>query len=232
MALFEARDLACQRGERLLFQALGFQIAAGEALMLTGANGSGKSSLLRLAAGLMPPAAGQFLWDGQPVTREAEAHRRRLVYLGHADALKAGLTVRENLRFWADLAGLSRPAAEAAVDAALDANGLQGLADLPARFLSAGQRRRLTLSRLLLQAADAVPLWLLDEPTNALDAQAQQRLLGQLRHHLGAGGTVIIASHESLEALPGRRLAVDDFEPAPFDEALLLASHDALGEVA
>lgn len=201
-------------------------------MLLTGANGSGKSSLLRLAAGLMRPAAGAFLWDGQPVAREADAHRRRLVYLGHADALKAGLTVRENLRFWADLAGLSKATAESRVETALAANGLQGLAALPARFLSAGQRRRLTLSRLLLQPAATAPLWLLDEPTNALDAEAQQRLLGQLRDHLDAGGVIVTASHEHLEDLPGRRLPVDDFEPGPFDETMLLASHDAFGEVA
>lgn len=214
MALFEARDLACQRGERLLFAGLDFRLAAGKALLLTGANGSGKSSLLRLAAGLLRPAAGAFFWGGQPVRRDGEAHRRRLIYLGHADALKAGLTVRENLRFWADLAGLARPAAAAATGHALEALGLASLADLPARFLSAGQRRRLTLARLLLLPTEVAPLWLLDEPTNALDASSQVRLLDLLRDHLTAGGLVMLASHESLDTLPGQRLAVDDFEPS------------------
>lgn len=229
--LFEARDLACQRGERLLFAGLDFRVGAGEALMLTGANGSGKSSLLRLAAGLMRPAAGGFFWHGEPVRTAGEEHRRRLIYLGHADALKAGLSVRENLRFWADLAGLSSARAETAVLAALEAHDLVPLIDLPARFLSAGQRRRLTLARLQLQPAETTPLWLLDEPTNALDAAAVQRLLGQMRRHLTAGGMILLASHDALEALPGRRLAVDDFEPASFDYPPSLATAD-FGEVA
>jgi heme exporter protein A len=219
MALFEARDLACQRGERLLFAGLDFRLAAGEALLLTGANGSGKSSLLRLAAGLLRPAAGAFFWQGQPVRRDGEAHRRRLVYLGHADALKAGLTVYENLRFWADLAGLARQTAEAAIGHALDMLDLASLRGLPARFLSAGQRRRLTLARLLLLPTEIMPLWLLDEPTNALDAQSQSRLLGLLRGHLAAGGMIMLASHEALDVLPGQRLAVDDFEPVPLPDA-------------
>lgn len=230
MALFEARDLACQRGERVLFAGLDFHLDAGAALLLTGANGSGKSSLLRLAAGLLRPAAGQFLWDGQPIRRDGEAHRRRLIYLGHADALKAGLTVQENLRFWADLAGLARDTVDQVVGNALDALGIQPLAALPARFLSAGQRRRLTLARLLLQSADDVPLWLLDEPTNALDASSQERLFDLLRGHLATGGMVMLASHEALDRLPGQRLAVDAFEPEPFHPAADISAD--LGEVA
>ncbi|HWT97710.1 MAG TPA: heme ABC exporter ATP-binding protein CcmA [Terriglobales bacterium] len=234
MALFEARDLACQRGERVLFAGLDFHLEAGTALLLTGANGSGKSSLLRLAAGLLRPAAGELLWNAQSIRRDGDAHRRRLIYLGHADALKVGLTVAENLRFWADLAGLARNAASAAVAQALEALDLSPLAGLPARFLSAGQRRRLTLARLLLQPAENVPLWLLDEPTNALDAPSQLRLLDLMRGHLAAGGVIMLASHEALDVLPGQRLAVDGFEPDP----LLLAaeigafSGTDLGEVA
>ncbi|HVI90883.1 MAG TPA: heme ABC exporter ATP-binding protein CcmA [Dongiaceae bacterium] len=220
MALFEARDLACQRGERVLFAGLDFRLGAGEALLLKGANGSGKSSLLRLAAGLLRPAAGAFLWNDQPIRRDGDAHHRRLIYLGHADALKAGLTVEENLRFWADLAGLTRDTAGSVVAQALDTLGLAALAGLPARFLSAGQRRRLTLARLLLRPAASVPLWLLDEPTNALDAQSQLRLLDLMRDHLAAGGVIMLASHEALDALPGQRLAVDDFEPEPLHLAM------------
>jgi heme exporter protein A len=234
MALFEARDLACQRGERVLFAGLDFHLEAGAALLLTGANGSGKSSLLRLSAGLLRPAAGEFLWDGQPIRRDGEAHRRRLIYLGHADALKAGLTVDENLRFWADLAGLARNTAGGAVAQALETLGLSALAGLPARFLSAGQRRRLTLARLLLEPAETVPLWLLDEPTNALDAQSQSRLLELMRDHLAAGGMIMLASHEALDALPGQRLAVDGFEPDPLLPAAEIgaALGTDLGEVA
>jgi heme exporter protein A len=213
MVLFEARKLACQRGERLLFQSLDFRLAGGEALLLTGANGSGKSSLLRLAAGLSQPLDGVFLWDGQPITQEPDQHRRRALYLGHADAVKSGLTVRENLRFWADLGGLRKSNVTAVIDAAIDQFDLAMLIDLPARFLSAGQRRRLALSRLMLQPATAQPLWLLDEPTNALDSDAQQRLLDLLLRHLADGGRMMLASHEPLEALPGQRLRVDAFQP-------------------
>lgn len=212
MALFEARELACQRGERLLFQSLDFQLAPGQALLLTGANGSGKSSLLRLAAGLSRPLYGEFRWDGQPIAREPDQHRRRVLYLGHVDALKGSLTVRENLHFWADLADLPRREIDPVVEAAIEQFDIAPLMDLPARFLSAGQRRRLMLSRLLLQPAATRPLWLLDEPTNALDSDAQQRLLDLLLQHLAQGGLVILASHEALTALPGQRLRVDSFQ--------------------
>jgi heme exporter protein A len=218
MALFEARQLACQRGERLLFQSLDFQLAAGQAILLTGTNGSGKSSLLRLAAGLSRPIDGAFLWDGRPIAQEPDQHRRRVLYLGHADAVKGGLSVRENLRFWADLAGLPKAGRStgnvaAVIDAAIDQFDLAPLMDLPARFLSAGQRRRLALSRLMLQPAARQPLWLLDEPTNALDNAAQQRLLDLLLRHLADGGLILLASHEALGALPGQRLGVDAFQP-------------------
>jgi heme exporter protein A len=213
MALFEARQLACQRGERLLFQSLDFDLAAGQAILLTGTNGSGKSSLLRLAAGLSRPNDGAFLWDGRPIAEEPDQHRRRVLYLGHADAVKAGLSVRENLRFWVDLAGLPKANVAAVIDAAVEQFDLAPLMDLPARFLSAGQRRRLALSRLMLQPAARQPLWLLDEPTNALDSAAQERLLDLLLRHLADGGLILLASHEKLEALPGERLGVDAFQP-------------------
>ncbi len=204
MALFEGRELACQRGERLLFQNLDFALDAGCVLILEGANGSGKSSLLRLAAGLSRPAAGALYWDGRPIEREAEAHHRRLIYLGHADGLKAGLSVRENLAFWAALTGDA-----AKVDAALELFDLLLLADLPARFLSAGQRRRTALARLALQDIRAPALWLLDEPTTALDKAGQALLLGLIRDHLAAGGLALLASHDALAELDGQRLQVD-----------------------
>jgi heme exporter protein A len=231
MALFEARNLACRRGERLLFQLLDFSVASGEALVLTGANGAGKSSLLRLAAGLIRPAAGEFSWDGRVVRPHADQHRRRLIYLGHMDALKANLTPRENLRFWADLAGLSSGQAVWAVEQALEEDHLWALADLPARFLSAGQRRRLALSRLRLQSPSATSLWLLDEPTNALDGEAKQRLLDLLRQHLIAGGLMVLASHDLLPELPGQRLAVDVFAPKHADDPADAVRRD-LGEAA
>jgi heme exporter protein A len=226
MALFEAHELACQRGERVLFQGLDFALAAGSALILEGTNGSGKSSLLRLAAGLARPAAGGFVWDGQAIGAEPEQHRRRLLYLGHADAVKGSLTVIENLQFWADLGG----AAPDHVRQALDYVDLTALVDLPARFLSAGQRRRLMLSRLLLQSAAEIPLWLLDEPTTALDSRAQARLVELIQRHLQEGGLVLLASHDRLEDLPGQRLRVDSYQP-DLTQSAAGASAD-FGEVA
>ena len=162
---FAGEGLSCVRGERWVFGGVNFAVAPGGALVLEGPNGSGKSSLLRLAAVLLQPAEGRLLWDGRNIADDPEAHRGRIVYVGHLDALKAALTVHDNLAFWARLGG----AAAAVTDAALARIGLDHLADLPARFLSAGQRRRLNLARLLLGRA---PLWLLDEPTTSLDAAA------------------------------------------------------------
>jgi len=154
-----AENVAVFRGERLVFRDLGFRLGVGGALVLAGPNGSGKSTLLRLLAGLVRPAAGRVLWDGTDAFSDIAGHGRRVTYVGHQDAVKPGLTVTENLRFAAAVSG--RPIA-----AALAAVGLEALADLPARMLSAGQKRRLALSRLVLSAA---PLWLLDEPTLGLD---------------------------------------------------------------
>lgn len=219
MVLFEARNLACRRGERLLFSQLDFSMMPGEVIVLTGANGAGKSSLLRLAAGLIRPAAGEFLWGGRGMTSYSDQHRQRLIYLGHGDALKANLTPRENLRFWAVLAGLPIRRAVSAVERALEEDCLRELADLPTRLLSAGQRRRLTLSRLRLLPPSATPLWLLDEPTNALDVHARQRLLDHFGQHLKAGGLLMLASHDLLPELPGHRLPVDAFAPVYADFA-------------
>ncbi len=192
---FAGEGLACVRGERQVFAGLNFTCDRGSALVLEGPNGSGKSSLLRLAASLLQPSAGRLTWDGRDVAEDAEAHRARIVYVGHLDALKPALTVRDNLAFWARLAG----AAAAATDAALVRIGLDHLADLPARFLSAGQRRRLNLARLLLRQ---VPIWLLDEPTTALDGASTAALSAIIAEHRAAGGIVIVATHLEL-ALTG-----------------------------
>ncbi|WP_341703139.1 heme ABC exporter ATP-binding protein CcmA [Ferrovibrio sp.] len=184
--------LVCIRGERQLFHDLDFRLASGEALLLRGPNGSGKSSLLRLLAGFLPPAAGRVLWDGMAVAEDAEAHRARLYYLGHQDAIKPQLTAEDNLLFWARLIG--QPAAEAArqTAAALEAAGLHRQRRLPGRYLSAGQKRRLALARLLVTPA---ALWLLDEPTNALDSEAVAWLGSLLAGHRRRGGIVLLASH-------------------------------------
>ncbi len=192
--MLEAQDLACRRGERAIFAGLSFRLAPGEALLLLGANGSGKSSLLRLLAGLLAPAEGRLLWDGTDALADRAAHATRLRYLAHQEALKPSLTATESLDFFAWLWGGTPAAALARLD-------LSPLADLPVRLLSAGQRRRLALARLALAP---VPLWLLDEPTLGLDAAAVGRLGGLLASHRAAGGMVLAATHLPLP-LPGAR---------------------------
>jgi heme exporter protein A len=202
MALAVER-LACIRGERQLFRDLTFRLAAGEALLLHGPNGSGKSSLLRLLAGFLPPAAGRVLWEGAAVAQDADAHRARLHYLGHQDAVKSQLSTQDNLIFWARLYGLPASEADPAVTAALSAAGLQRQRRLPGRYLSAGQKRRLALARLLLKPA---MLWLLDEPTNALDTAAVAWLGELLDAHRARGGLVILASHVAVPLKDARQL--------------------------
>ena len=184
----EGGGLVCIRGGREVFAGLGFTVDGGEVLLVTGRNGAGKSTLLRLIAGLVRAAGGQLaLIDGDPEQTIAEqAH-----YLGHLDAVKPSLTVGENLRFWAGYLGASKPAPEA-IDAALAATGLDALAELPAAYLSAGQRRRLSIARLL---AVKRPIWLLDEPTSALDRDAQDTLAALMREHLAGGGIIAAATH-------------------------------------
>ncbi len=192
--MLEARDLACWRGDRAIFAGLSFTLEPGGALLLLGANGAGKSSLLRLLAGLIPPAEGLLLWQGQDALADRVAHAARLRYLSHQDALKPSLTAAENLSFYARLWG-------GEVGAALAAVGLAELAELPARMLSSGQKRRLALARLALAP---VPIWLLDEPTVGLDAASVDRLGVLLATHRAAGGAVLAATHLPLP-LPGAR---------------------------
>jgi heme exporter protein A len=186
--MLEARELACLRGERVVFAGLSFRAEPGAALLLTGANGAGKSSLLRLLAGLLRPAAGALLWGGEDALADRSEHARRLRFLSPQDALKPALTVRENLLFAARLHGEG----DGGPDAALDALGLLPLAELPVRLLSTGQRRRLALARLALAPA---PLWLLDEPTLGLDAASVSRLGALLARHRERGGAVVAATH-------------------------------------
>lgn len=200
MAALQAEGIACRRGEKLLFADIRFALAAGELLLLRGPNGSGKSSLLRLVAGLLPPESGRLLWNGRDVSEQKGAYRKALAFLGHQDALKPQLNLHDNLAFWADLAG-----SDADLDAILARVGLSLQADLPAQYLSAGQRRRFGLARLLLQPAS---IWLLDEPTTALDAEGVKLALGLIRQHLESGGLALVASHESLD-FPGA--AILDF---------------------
>jgi heme exporter protein A len=180
-----ATDLACVRGGRQVFRNLSFAVGAGEALVVTGPNGVGKSSLLRLIAGLVRPTEGRLTLEGgdSELTLGEQAH-----YLGHQDALKPSLSVGENLAFWVEFLGGSA----AKVAAGLAVVGLDGLSRLPAAYLSAGQRRRLSLARLV---AVPRPIWLLDEPTSALDAGAQTMLADLMRSHLAGGGLILAATH-------------------------------------
>jgi heme exporter protein A len=180
-----ASELGCIRGGRQVFRDLSFAVGAGEALVVTGPNGVGKSSLLRLTAGLVRPTQGRLELEGgdAELTVGEQAH-----YLGHLDALKPALSVTENLAFWADFLGGDRTK----VGTGLAAVGLDGLARLPAAYLSAGQRRRLSLARLI---AAPRPIWLLDEPTSALDGAAQAMLVDLMRAHLAGGGLILAATH-------------------------------------
>jgi heme exporter protein A len=190
-ALLEARALSCTRGDRLVFRDLSFAVAAGQALTLRGPNGSGKSSLLRLLAGLLRPSAGVLAWSGGDIAEDRDAHRARVGYLGMLDALKPALTVSENIAFHATLRG----AGADAVARAIAAMRLEKLAATPARLLSQGQRRRAALARLI--AGDGA-LWLLDEPTLALDDEAIVALGTTLKEHLAGGGVAVIATHVDL----------------------------------
>lgn len=189
---FAGTGLACVRGGRPVFRGLDFAVAPGEALVLLGPNGGGKSSLLRIMAGLLTPAAGTLTWDGKPLD---STHGGRIGWVGHLDAVKPALTVAEHL---------DRHGPAGAHSSAVDPFGLEPLWDLPARFLSAGQKRRLALGRL---ARRATPLWLLDEPTVGLDAASVAAFALFARSHLDEGGAIVAATHLDL-GLPARELSL------------------------
>ncbi|MGZ8996612.1 MAG: heme ABC exporter ATP-binding protein CcmA [Rhodospirillales bacterium] len=191
MGTFRGENLSCVRGGRVVFARLAFALRAGGALVLAGPNGSGKSSLLRLMAGLTPAAAGRLSWEGEAVADDPAAHRRRLHYVGHLDAIKPALTARETLVIAAGLRSGSGDLGSAAADA-LGVMGIARLADVPVRYFSAGQRRRLALARLF---ASPAPLWLLDEPRTALDAAATVSLDEAMARHRGHGGMIVAALH-------------------------------------
>ncbi len=201
-------NLSCLRGDRLVFAALGFAVAAGGALLLRGANGSGKTSLLRMVAGLLPPLDGRLLWGDAPIVDDPAAHRRRIGYLGHADGVKAQFTTLEMVSLAARLADprQARPRA----DQALADLGIAALAPVPGRYLSAGQRRRVALAGLLAKGAR---VWLLDEPTVGLDARAEAALDRIVARHRNEGGLVIAATHRPLDWPGAETLAVDRFAP-------------------
>lgn len=192
-------DLACHRGGRDVFAGINFTVGAGEALTISGRNGAGKSSLLRMVLGLVRLAGGRLtLEGGDPELSIAEqAH-----YLGHQDALKGALSVGENLRFWAAFLGGTPD-----IEGPLEAVGLGGLAGLPAAYLSAGQRRRLSIARLI---AVPRPLWLLDEPASTLDAAAHERLAALMAAHLADGGIILAATHGPIGLDEAHELRLDE----------------------
>lgn len=190
--MLEIEDLACLKGDRLLFRGLALRLAAGELLRVAGPNGVGKTSLLRLATGLSLAEAGEVRWKGRPIGRDRDAFHRDLLYLGHASALNDMLTPLENLRFALAAAGDDIDA-ETCMQA-LVRIGLANQLDLPARVLSQGQRRRVGLARLFLSAQR--PLWVLDEPFTALDVRAVEDLATTLSDHCRAGGMVMLTTHQ------------------------------------
>lgn len=187
-------ELACRRGERTVFAGLDFELEGGGSLILRGSNGSGKTSLLRMIAGLIEPASGRLrLESGAPeLTIGQQCH-----FVAHQNAVKPALTVRENLAFWGDVLGTG------SVETALAAFELSAIAGLPAGILSAGQRRRLALSRLALSQRR---LWLLDEPTVGLDSASRDRLSGLMADHLAGGGLIVAATHIEIGLEGGRSI--------------------------
>ncbi len=197
-------NLTLWRGTTRLFEDLSFVLPAGRPLIIAGPNGAGKTTLLRVIAGLTMPETGEVTWQGSPLRREVQAANLALAFSGHALALKPELSARENLEFSARLAGRSP-----LVGKTLAESGLADCADLPVRLLSAGQKRRAALARVLLSGAD---LWLMDEPQTNLDAAGRRYLDEVVQRHLAAGGTLVVATHQPLElgAIPVTRLVLGD----------------------
>ena len=196
--MLEADNLECVRGERRLFAGLGFRLEAGELLYLQGRNGAGKTSLLRMIIGLLPPETGEIRWKGEPIRRAGESFRADLCYLGHLNAIKEELTPLENLLAAARLAG-----EDLSEDDALDALeqvGLAGREDLACKYLSQGQKRRVALARLVKELR---PLWVLDEPFVALDVAAVDWLAGLISAHLQRGGLAVMTTHQRVDIPAG-----------------------------
>jgi heme exporter protein A len=200
--MLACEDLACARADRALFKGLGFCLSAGSLLLLKGPNGIGKTSLIKILAGLLPAEQGNILWNGQSIA-DNEEFKRDLMYIGHKSAVKLDLTVRENVLFWARLYGT-----EMLVPAALKFFDLESLVDVPASQLSAGWQRRVALARLIVAPSK---LWLLDEPTNFLDDDAVKLMANLIETRVTAGGIVIVASHIMNSSIAAHTLYMEDF---------------------
>lgn len=197
--MLEVIQLACRRGDRLLFSALDFRVSGGTLLHVRGPNGSGKTTLLRALCGLFTPDAGDIHWRGETIRDLGEEYRRDLLYFGHANGIKGDLTGIENLRVTATLDGDRLD--DAAIWAALARIGLGGFEDLPTRMLSQGQKKRVALARLILSQA---PLWILDEPFTALDTGAVDLLQTLIAEHIAAGGMAVLTTHQEVALTSGQ----------------------------
>jgi heme exporter protein A len=205
--MLSADGLACERGERLLFRNLGFELGRGEALLVVGGNGRGKTSLLRILCGLSAPVAGIVRWRGAPLSKAREQYGREMAYLGHANGIKDDLTPMENLRIAAALNG--RELDSGTATAALERVGLSRCMDFPARVLSFGQRRRVALAGLMTAGA---LLWILDEPLTGLDVEGVAMVERMIRDHVVAGGLAIMTTHQplALDGLTPQTLSVGE----------------------
>ncbi|MBA0168078.1 cytochrome c biogenesis heme-transporting ATPase CcmA [Pectobacterium sp. CFBP8739] len=187
--MLEARDVVCIRDEHVLFSALSFTASPGEMVQIAGANGVGKTSLLRILSGLATPESGEICWRGQRIDRMREQFNQQLLWLGHQPGIKSVLTAEENLRFFYPQQD------QDALWQALAAVGLAGYEDVPVARLSAGQQRRVALARLWITD---VPLWILDEPLTALDVAGVDMLTQRMEHHIACGGIIILTTHQPL----------------------------------
>ena len=203
---FEAQALSARRGEDLLFRDISFTLSDGEALVVTGPNGSGKSTLLRVLAGLLPQEEGTVRFVDHAEDRPA---REACHYLGHRNAMKRELTVEENLTFWAEFMAKEGATPGLDIDEAAEAVGLAGITHLPFGYLSAGQQRRMAMAKLLVAKR---PVWILDEPTAALDVKADQMFAGLCQAHLAEGGMLIAATHQPLGIENVKTLVMKGFE--------------------
>jgi len=201
---FFGSKLTCIRGNHLVFADLDFCLGPGNSLMLVGHNGSGKTSLLRMMAGLTKISSGRLEWDDGSITEDPNRHRQRINYIGHLDAVKSALTVHENLSSWARLRGVT----DKKVDQVLILFGLDGISDVPGRYLSAGQKHRLSLARLGISNAT---LWLLDEPTVALDRESIDALYRSIADHRASGGMIVVATNVDLDIAYCRKLDISKF---------------------
>ncbi|HHL2822924.1 TPA: cytochrome c biogenesis heme-transporting ATPase CcmA [Citrobacter murliniae] len=201
MQMLEARELLCERDDRILFSELSFRVTAGEWVQITGSNGAGKTTLLRLLTGLARPDAGEVCWQGQPLHQVRDSYHQELLWIGHQPGIKTRLSALENLSFF------NHDGDTAQCLAALAQAGLAGYEDIPVNQLSAGQQRRVALARLWLTRAR---LWILDEPFTAIDVNGVERLTQRMAQHTEQGGIVILTTHQPLnvETNKVRRIAL------------------------